>query len=46
MSGVNGEKALLDFVFVQQEMRGRLLDVNVLRGRGEGYQIITWLNQN
>ena len=36
VSGVNGDKALLDYVCVQKSMRGRLIDVNVLRGAGLG----------
>src|SRR6201990_823295 len=36
VSGVNGEKGLLDFVCVRWEERSRLLDVNVLRGAAMG----------
>src|ERR1051325_2683006 len=36
VSGVNGEKGLLDFVCVSWEWRSRLLDVNVLRGAAMG----------
>src|ERR1051325_2610796 len=36
VSGVNGEKGLLDFVCVRWEKRSRLLDVNVLRGAAMG----------
>ena len=36
VSGVNGERALLDYVCVEQRIKDRLLDVNVLRGAAGG----------
>ena len=35
-SGLDDRKSLLDLIVVQKEERNKLLDVNVLRGVGEG----------
>ena len=36
VSGVNGERALLDYVCLEQKVKNRLIDVNVLRGAAMG----------
>ena len=35
-SGVDDHKRLLDFIVAQEEEKNKFLDVNVLRGAGEG----------
>ena len=36
VSGINGEKGLLDYICIKKRIRDRLLDVNVFRGAARG----------
>ena len=36
VSGVNGERGLIDYICIRKKIRDRLLDVNVLRGSARG----------